>query len=45
MKYNILKVGRDGITITLDRKIIGKPKTISLVESEGKGLISDYRDN
>ena len=45
MKYNILKIRRDWVTITLDRKIIWNPKTINLVEDEWKNLISDYRDN
>lgn len=39
MEYNILKVARDWITVTLDRKIIWNPKTINLLESEWENLI------
>ena len=45
VRYTIEKVARDWVTITLDKEVIWKFTKLSLVESEWKSLISDYRDN
>ena len=45
VKYNVERVKRDWVTVVLDKEVVWKFTKISLVESEWKGLISDYKDN